>query len=108
MTTAQRNATSTQKTLGTRASVTQFNVAELKTIEAELAKRIGPLAAALIRKAQKKSQAIDEAIALVAVEIDDESEHAVFTKRAKATTGNTQPPSMLTNSNNNLAPPNWR
>ena len=102
MTEAQRNATSTKKITDNSTPVIAFDAAQLKTIETELAKRIGPLASVLIRKAQKKSQTIEEVIAAVATEIDDESERVNFTKRVRATAGNTQPPSTLANSNTQL------
>jgi serine/threonine protein kinase len=102
MTEAQRNATSTKRISDSSTPVIQFDTAQLKLIEIELAKRIGPLASVLIRKAQKKAQTIEDLIAAVAPEIEDDDERVIFTKRAKATTGNTQPPTSLANDKTQL------
>ncbi|MEP7154569.1 MAG: serine/threonine-protein kinase [Betaproteobacteria bacterium] len=65
------------------------DVAQLKDIESELAKRIGPLASVLVKKAAKKHATIDAVIDALATEIDDEDERTVFSKRVR---GNTQLP----------------
>ena len=62
----------------------------LKDIESELAKRIGPLASVLLKKAVKTQMTLDGVIEQVAKEIDDDTERTRFTKRVR---GNTQPPS---------------
>lgn len=62
----------------------------LKDVETELAKRIGPLASVLVKKAAKNNATLDSVIDAVAGEIDDEDERTVFKKRVR---GNTQPPS---------------
>ncbi len=62
---------------------------QLKEIENELAKRIGPLAAVLVRKAAKNNATIEAVIEAVTGEIDDEEERAAFTRRMKE---NTRPP----------------
>lgn len=67
-----------------------FDATQLKDLESELAKRIGPLASVLVRKAAKKHATLDAVIDAVATEIDDEAERAVFSKKVR---GNTQPPS---------------
>lgn len=67
-----------------------INAETLKLIEAELAKRIGPLASVLIKKAAKTSMTLDALIDKVSVEIEDEKERATFSRYVK---GNTQPPS---------------
>ena len=63
---------------------------QLKDIESELAKRIGPLASVLVKKAAKKHATLDAVIEAVAGEIDDEAERSVFSKRVR---GHTQLPS---------------
>jgi serine/threonine protein kinase len=62
----------------------------LKDIETELAKRIGPLASVLLKKAVKSQMTLDGVIEQVAKEIDDDAERTRFTKKVR---GNTQPPS---------------
>ena len=69
-----------------------LDTVRLKDIESELAKRIGPLAAMLVRKAAKNNTTIEAVIAAVTSEIDDEDERAAFTQRMKE---NTQAPSPL-------------
>lgn len=69
-----------------------LDTAQLKEIESELAKRIGPLAAVLVRKAAKNNATIEAVIAAVTTEIDDEQERSTFTQRMKE---NTRPPSSL-------------
>ena len=64
----------------------------LKDIENELAKRIGPLASVLVKKAAKKHATLDAVIEAVALEIDDDTERAAFSKKAHGQS-NTQPPS---------------
>lgn len=65
------------------------DVTQLKEIESELAKRIGPLASVLVKKAAKKHATLDAVIDALATEIDDEDERTVFSKRVR---GNTQLP----------------
>ena len=67
----------------------ELDAAQLKDIENELAKRIGPLASVLVKKAAKKHTTLDAVIEAVASEIDDEDERTVFSKRVR---GNTQLP----------------
>ena len=71
-----------------------LDAAQLKEIESELAKRIGPLAAVLVRKAAKRHNTIDAVIAAVTREIDDEDDRSAFTQRMKE---NTRPPSSVPN-----------
>ena len=66
-----------------------LDAAQLKEIETELAKRIGPLASVLVRKAAKKSTTIEAVIDAVTTEIDDEQERDAFTRRMKE---NIRPP----------------
>ena len=66
-----------------------LDTAQLKEIETELAKRIGPLASVLVRKAAKKSTTIEAVIDAVTTEIDDEQERDAFTRRMKE---NIRPP----------------
>ncbi len=66
------------------------DASQLKDIENELAKRIGPLASVLVKKAAKKHATLDAVIEEVASEIDDEDERTIFSKRVR---GNTQLPS---------------
>ena len=79
----------------TRPAATQqptsipLDAAQLKEIETELAKRIGPLASVLVRKAAKKSTTIEAVIDAVTTEIDDEQERDAFTRRMKE---NIRPP----------------
>ena len=67
-----------------------LEASQLKDIENELAKRIGPLASVLVKKAAKKHATLDAVIEAVASEIDDEAERTVFTKKVR---GNSQLPS---------------
>ena len=69
-----------------------LDAAQLKEIENELAKRIGPLASMLVRKAAKKYATIEAVIAAVTGEIDDEQERGAFTERMKENTWPTIPP----------------
>lgn len=93
MTASQLNATTTKRVADHALTI---DAAALNDIETELAKRIGPLASVLIRKAQKKSATIEDLIDAVSSEIEDEDERSTFTKRLKKTsTGNTQPPTQL-------------
>jgi serine/threonine-protein kinase len=64
----------------------------LKDVENELAKRIGPLASVLVKKAAKKHATLDALIDAVSTEIDDDAERTAFAKKARGLT-NTQPPS---------------
>jgi len=59
---------------------------QLKEIESELAKRIGPLASVLVKKAARKHATIEAVIDAVATEIDDEDERTVFSKRVRGST----------------------
>ena len=63
-----------------------LDTARLKEIENELAKRIGPLASVLVRKAAKHHATMDAVIEAVTREIDDEQERTAFTQRMKETT----------------------
>ena len=67
-----------------------LEASQLKDIENELAKRIGPLASVLVKKAAKKHATLDAVIEAVATEIDDEAERAAFSRKVR---GNTQLPS---------------
>ena len=67
-----------------------LDTAQLKEIETELARHIGPLASMLVRKAAKKSTTIEGVIDMVTREIDDEDERGAFTRKMKE---NTRPPS---------------
>ena len=60
-----------------------LDAVQLKEIESELAKRIGPLAAMLVRKAAKNNNSIEGVIKAVAGEIDDDEERSAFTQRLK-------------------------
>lgn len=62
----------------------------LKEIETELAKRIGPLASVLVKKAAQKSRTLEEFIDAVSNEIEDEDERTDFSRRLREST---QPPS---------------
>jgi serine/threonine protein kinase len=90
MTGAALSATSTKRMADSGLDI---DAAVISDIEAELAKRIGPLASILIRKAQKKSVTLDDLIDTISVEIEDEDERSTFTKRLKKASSNTQPPS---------------
>ncbi len=68
-------------------SASSHDASQLKDIETELAKRIGPLASVLVKKAAKKHATLDAVIEAVASEIDDEDERTVFSKKVR---GNTQ------------------
>jgi serine/threonine protein kinase len=59
--------------------------AQLKEIESELAKLIGPLASMLVRKAAKNNSSIEGVVEAVTREIDDEHERSAFTQRMKET-----------------------
>lgn len=74
----------------TQPASAPIETAVLKDIETELAKRIGPLASVLLKKAVKSQMTLDGVIEQVAQEIDDEEERTRFTKKIR---GNTQPPS---------------
>ena len=78
----------TQSALGGASSI---DPSQLKDVENELAKRIGPLASVLVKKAAKKHATLDAVIEAVATEIDDDAERAAFSKKARGLT-NTQPP----------------
>lgn len=58
---------------------------QLKEIESELAKHIGPLASMLVRKAAKRNATIDGVVEAVTGEIDDEKERNAFIQRMKET-----------------------
>ncbi|MBL8520724.1 MAG: protein kinase [Betaproteobacteria bacterium] len=75
----------------TQPASVSIDAAQLKDIESELAKRIGPLASVLLKKAVRAQPTIDGVIAQVAREIDDDNERTLFTKKVR---GNTQPPSL--------------
>ena len=79
------------ETSATTGGLGTIDPAQLKVVENELAKRIGPLASVLVKKAAKKHATLDAVIDAVATEIDDDAERAAFLKKARGTT-NTQPP----------------
>jgi len=54
---------------------------ELKRVEAELAQRIGPIAAMIVRNAAKTALSIEALAQVVAKEIDDEKERAAFLRK---------------------------
>ena len=67
-----------------------LDIAQLKEVESELAKHIGPLASMLVRKAANRNATIEGVVEAVTCEIDDEQERRAFTQRMKETT---RPPS---------------
>jgi hypothetical protein len=54
---------------------------ELMRVETELARRIGPIAAVVVRSAAKKAQSIAALVAAVAEEVSDEKERAAFLRK---------------------------
>src|SRR5262249_27947465 len=54
---------------------------ELKRVEAELAQRIGPVAAMVVRTAAKTALSIEALVQAVVKEIDDEKERVAFLKK---------------------------
>ncbi len=77
-------------TPSTPSAPSLLDAEQLREVESELAKHIGPLAAVLVKKASKKYSTIEALVENVASEIEDEAERAKFTRRLR---GATQPPS---------------
>jgi serine/threonine-protein kinase len=68
---------------------------QVKRIETELARRIGPIASVLVRNAAKKAVSIPALAEAVAGQIEDEKDRAAFVR--KFTVGDTsRPPSSVT------------
>jgi hypothetical protein len=70
---------------------------QVKRVETELARRIGPIATVLVRNAAKKAVSIPALAEAVAGEIEDEKDRAVFVRKfvsgetSRPTSGVTQP-----------------